>query len=318
MAEELSTFTLNAKRGLCNLFKEVFSPSPELGNTNDKLWVARNIDIDHTGGHGQRDGQTLRYAGTQHSLDPRGSGLYVEGSVLKKLASALTSGTTLLSLTSNNTMDYSTGAGMTFFTNRFDIGYYKDSVAQLFAFPATPTGMSGDGTYRYGYEIKYYEVMPAGQLIEHFNGHLYVAKGSEMYCSLPMGFQLFDTRNKKKRFKGYIKLMASVDDGMFVSDSTSIYWLSGGRPEDLTMRKVADYPAIQGAYIQGERSVAGDGIKEKIVYFLTTKGIGVGTSGGSFTNVTYRKYQLSGTPQYGSALLRESNGIPQFIAVGII
>jgi hypothetical protein len=80
------------------------------------------------------------------------------------------------------------------------------------------------------------------------------------------------------------------------------------------IRVVAAYPAIPGtlAYEQGE--YIGDGIAGRTAYWTSPRGHCVGTNGGSFKNLTESRFSMP-TGQRGCGIVRQTNGINQFLAI---
>jgi len=229
-------------------------------------------------------------------------------SVLKRITSILTtpySTINIATMSNNNPMVYANlpGRGIAC-SNNTDIGIVKNDAYT--AFPNTSE--------------QYKRKMPAGQLLTWYNGVLYVASGGDIYYSDPHAYGVIDTRNKKKRFKGYITLMVAVDDGLYISDSYDTFFYQGKDPHNMTAKLVADYPAIYGMYTTVERRLVGsrDPIQGNVVYWQSSKGVCMGTEGGNFVNLIIQKYKLSSIPKKGTAFFRNNNGIPQFISVGII
>jgi hypothetical protein len=301
------SYSLTAKDGIFNLKDKIFSSYGEDGSVTSSSHIGiikegENIDIDNDGFWSLRPGRTAKkYTGAPHSLDQQGSGLFVDASVLKRLNSDY-SATTIATMSNNDHMVYAKvpGRGIAC-SNGTDIGLYYNGAYT--AFPAITT--------------QYKRKVPGGQLLTWYNGTLYIARGSDILYSDPQAYGIMDTRNKKKRFKGYITLMEAVDDGLYISDSYDTFFYKGGQPHDMQTSLVADYPAIYGMSAKVERKLVESGEEGSVVYWLSTKGICIGKSGGKFANETIDKYEISDVPTSGTACFRNNNGIPQFIAPGI-
>ena len=296
----MKAYTFTATKGIYNLKDQIFN-TPSIPFIKEGV----NIKIDNDGFWLLREGRSAKkYTGATHSLDPKGSGLFVEASVLKRLKTDYTA-VTIATMSNNNPMVYASlpGRGIAC-SNGIDIGIVKNDAYVEFA----------DTTEQYKRK------MPGGQILTHYNGVLYVARGAEVYYSDPMNYGVMDTRNKRKRFKGYVTLMVAVDDGLYISDSYDTFFYGGATPHDMTSNHVADYPAVFGMSATVERRLVGsrDPIQNSIAYWQSAKGICMGTSGGNFINLTIQKYGLSSVPLKGTAYFRNNNGIPQFIAQGTI
>ena len=299
----MKVYTLNAAKGIYNLKDKVFS-TPSLSFLKQGM----NVKIDSDGFWTLREGRgAKKYTGAPHSADPQGSGLFVDASALKRITSTATTPyttITIATMSNNSPMVYAKlpGIGIAC-SNGTDIGVVKNN-----AYTAFPNATE-----------QYQRKMPAGHILTLFNGTLFVARGGEIYYSEPMNYGIMDTRNKKKRLKGHITLMVAVDDGMYISDSYDTFFYQGATPHTMTAKLVADYPAIAGINTTVERRLVGDGsLTGTVAYWQSTKGVCMGTAGGVFVNMTIEKHLLSGSPVKGTAFFRNNNGIPQFIAEGII
>ncbi len=122
-----------------------------------------------------------------------------------------------------------------------------------------------------------------------------------------------DSRKAFKQLPGFLTLMRSVRDGMFVSDGYKTYFMSGLDPEEFSLVKVADFPAIAGTDLKVDGSLVGaEGIAGDVILWLSPQGVCVGGNGGLFKNLTGGYYVPAGTEQ-GTAHLREASGSYQFI-----
>jgi hypothetical protein len=234
----------------------------------------------------------------------------VDNKELKTFSNDMDSATAITTLSSNSTMRYAEVADKIFCTNGVDIGYINKYTL------AYSTLTLPNKTYK--------RTMPAGQLIEWYNGRLYVAKGDKLYISDPLYPEAVDIRKGFLRFKGYITLLQSVDDGMYVADGTH-YFIDGEQPEKFKKTFIADYNAVIGTSVVVDPGFIGGYINElfgftprvgTMAMWLSEKGICLGLSRGQFYNITQEKY----TPEsvlYGTALFKVTKGLPQYIAVGV-
>ena len=277
-----------------------------------ELVEAVNVDLDITGMVSRRQGYTSLYSGTApHSLFSNGDlCLFVDASQLKTFSNSMDSATVVANLSSNATMRYVEVVNKIFCTNGVDIGYLnKDTMSySTFTVPSK--------TYK--------RTMPAGQLIEWYNGRLYVASGSKLYISDPLYPEAVDIRKGFLRFKGYITLLQAVDDGIYVADGTQSF-IDGAQPEKFENKFVADYNAIIGTSVLVDPGFVGgyvDGLfgftpkTGTMAMWLSEKGICIGLEKGQFYNLTQEKYTMDSV-LYGAALFKLTNGLPQYIAVGV-
>ena len=271
----MDTYTLTAKDGISNL-RDIIFRKPSV----NALQEAVDVDIAEDGTWSLRPGRgASKFTGTPHSIDPKNSGLFMNGATLRRITSIATTPYTTISiatLSNSNPVVYASlpGRGIAV-SNGYDIGIVKDDRYTAFSTP----------------EMQYKRKMPGGQILTLHSGTLYVAKGNEIYYSDPHAYGIIDTRNKKKRFKGYITMMVSVDDGLYIADGIDTFFYAGTSPHEMTVKLVADYPAIYGMSATVERRLVGDGsIQGAVAYWLSSKGVCMGTSGGNFVNLTIERY----------------------------
>lgn len=154
---------------------------------------------------------------------------------------------------------------------------------------------------------------PIGHMVAWYRGHMLIAQGSAIWYSAPYRYELFMLGKFFLPFEADINLLAPVEDGVFVgADKT--YFVSGLWDGVPAIRVVAAYPAIPGtlAYEQGE--YIGDGIAGRTAYWTSPRGHCVGTNGGSFKNLTESRFSMP-TGQRGCGIVRQTNGINQFLAI---
>jgi hypothetical protein len=300
----MKVYTFNASDGIINLKSLIFRTKRVVSALQSGL----NIKIRDDGQWCLREGRgAKKYTGATHSVDPKNSGLFMDGSTLRRVTSVLTTPYTtveIATMSNDEHMVYESipGRGIVV-SNGTDIGIVLNDVYTPFTDPSE----------------QYKRKMPGGQILAWHGNVLYVARGSYIYHSDPESPGIIDYRNEKEELEGYISLMVPVDDGMYISDSYDTLFYHGATPHDMVSKVVADYPAIYGMNVTVERQFTLDGTTQgTIAYWMSSKGVCMGTKGGEFVNRTIQKYSLSSIPQKGTAFFRNNNGIPQFIGVGII
>lgn len=112
--------------------------------------------------------------------------------------------------------------------------------------------------------------LPAGHIVRHYGGRLYVAAGSVLWYSDIYSPTLCDRSRSFVQFSAPITVMEPCDDGFYlVSDAT--YWLAGDI-EAATLKEVLPCTAVFGS--------AGHLSQEKKVFWMSSKGMAVGAAGG--------------------------------------
>jgi hypothetical protein len=258
-----------------------------------------NIDIDGEGMIHDRDGYAAAsYSGTGiHSLWGNGETcLFVEGSDLKILNLDYTA-TTVRASVGAPLMAYVDVARRIYYTNTLVIGYVKDRTGYTFAAPT----------------MTYKSPMPAGQLIEWYNGRLYVAKDNVLWASDPMYPSQTDSRKGFKQFQGRIGMMRAVrETGIYVGDSFKTYLLAGLDMNDFSLVDIADFPPIPGTDVEIDGSKLPEPIAGKVLLWLSKYGVCLAGKGRLFRTLTRDTYWPASTAQ-GAAVVRETNGIPQYL-----
>lgn len=96
---------------------------------------------------------------------------------------------------------------------------------------------------------KFYAPPPA-QRLEAFAGRMIVGSGGSVHYSELWEPGLWRDGANHLAFAGEISLLASVADGLWVSDSRFIYWLNGLDPNGWIPIQKAEYPAINGQVVK--------------------------------------------------------------------
>lgn len=279
----------NQFKGLNNRLRQEEIPA-------DVLSVARNVDLDDTGRLSRRDGfdDIATLTGNYHSLWSDGEiCLSIKNNSLYKINTDKTE-TVLRPNVGNSDMSYVSVNGKQYYTNGTVIGYIDNGVSYTFSDPA-----------------KQYKIAPPpGQLIEYFNGRLYIAKGPVLWHTDAMAFGRVDTRKGFKQFASDITMILPVDGGLFVSDQETTYFVAGPSPEKATIKTVQK-AGFNGVVIQGNKF--NKEIQGTVAFFATEESICMGLSDGTVVPLTLEHYKLPGIKK-GSFLIREENNRLQLIS----
>ena len=260
-----------------------------------------NIDIDNVGMiHRRRGYAPPDYpSGTVHSLWANGEAcLFVETPDLKILNPDF-SATLIRSGVGQAHMVYADAAGRAYYTNEMVIGYVENRSGYIFPEPTM--------TYRI--------IMPAGHLIEWFNGRLYVAKQNQLWASDPMYPGQAHQLEGFKSFAGRLTMLRGIKEtGLVISDGFSVYLLSGLDFKDFTINKLADFPAIQGTDVKIDGAKLGKGFPGEMILWLSPKGICAAGKSGFFQALTLDYYHPVSSGE-GTAILREAQGHYQYLVM---
>jgi len=154
---------------------------------------------------------------------------------------------------------------------------------------------------------------PAGQIVRAFNGRSLVASGSVLFYSEPLAYELFDLR-KNYPFAGDITLVEPMNDGVYLSTSDALFWLSGSIPEKWEFNDALSYGAILGTTDYCTADMISDGKGNgPVAVFTTTQGICVARDGGQITNITQDRFTIPSAAK-GAGMIRRHKGTVQYVA----
>lgn len=153
---------------------------------------------------------------------------------------------------------------------------------------------------------------PAGQIVAWHKGQMYVVDGNIVYPSQPYSLELFDVRDFLQ-YPDRITLFAPVEDGIWIGTEQEIGFIAGSGPEDFTYTKKAGYGAIFGTQAYHYQQTKNGEVR--YVLWTSDTGICSGYPGGSFSNLTEKRYRYT-KPNEGCALLRKpTTGPTQYLTV---
>lgn len=279
-----------------------------LGRKNNilDLAVAGDVDISDTGRISRRKGYTQQTEVASHSLFCEGGDcLFIAGTGLYQLHPDYTS-SLVTTVTSGLTMDYAQVNGQIYYCNGADKGIVRNGQYSAWE----------KGTY-YGPDThRTLSNPPIGTMVEYYRNRLYVVQKNVLWYSEPGAYGAFDLARGFFMYPTDIRLVVAVDDGIYLSDSTTHYFLKGNTPQEFEQITLANYPAITGTdstfngqlvfdRYEGARIIDGAG---KAALWLSNEGICYGGPGG-FLNVTQDK--IAGFPDglTGSGLVHKGKYI---------
>lgn len=164
---------------------------------------------------------------------------------------------------------------------------------------------------------------PAGHLVAHYRGHMFVAIDDTIFISSPYGYELFDLRSYLQ-LDGRVTLMAPFMDkernltsgdasGFFVGTDRSMGVISGTHPDEFQYVPKVDYGAVPGTLQQVDGSLVRDGGSgaRKLPMWLSTKGVCVGLPDLLINNLTRSRFSFDVGGQGAAVFLPDPN---RFIA----
>lgn len=154
-------------------------------------------------------------------------------------------------------------------------------------------------------ETEFVSKPPPGRIIKEFNGIIYIADETGIvWHTEPMQYDHFKLSENFLQFSDAVTIMESVLDGMWFAhgDMTDFYF--GASPADFSPKTILRYGAVFGT------SVVVD--KNKTVRWFSNRGAVVASVGGEIVN-NQEENVATDTADYGASILKEEDGIRQFI-----
>ena len=248
-----------------------------------------NVDSDNDKKLHRRRGTTLLDDESTHSMWSNADiTLCVQAGDLKEATLNFNTMTftynTLLSNVGDTEMIFQDVGDMVFFSNVAKFGYIRDHVAH--------------GIPEVDQEFK--KRMVAGHLMEYWDSRLWVFQEGLLLYSDATEPWVRDTRHNFVSFNGRGRMLRSVKDGLYVSDTKRCGFLQGGAgdPPKFNYTEVCDFPAIEGMAISIVHQTSGTaligGRTEKIVLWATQDGCYMGLPGGQVNRVTADHFWIDG------------------------
>jgi len=264
--------------------------NPETGIS--ELAACINIDISDDGRISRRTGYTATdRTESWHSLFSCGSyALGVTGNALAVIEADL-SRTNLRNVATGAKMSYvrtSDGeSDITFYANGYENGLIKNKTS--YSWPLiTPVGATTK---------KEFYPAPVGHLLEIYNSRMFISEDNILWYSEPNTYHAYRLGANYFGFSSRIKMLQAVDNGLWISDSESLFFLGGNIAPVLQempkQTKKADYCAVEGTFQKIPASRIGSGEMQGVaIIFMTTGGIVVGGPNGELMNLSERKLDI--------------------------
>lgn len=268
----------------------------------EELTSAVNVDIDRTGRISRRNGFASVLAKGSHSIFPCGNYcLFVSGTDLCVLNPDY-SWSAIRTVTQGARMDYYKLGSAVYYLNGHERGIVIDRVhtawnALAYVGPATTRTFSDP---------------PIGTLLDLYNGRMFITEEDVEWYSEPFAYAWFDLARNFVPLPGRLVMKRAVKSGIFISTEDEQFFLGGGTPDEMTITKIAEYPAIAGTVVRVNFSRIGDGSVAGIgLIWASTKGICLGSPNGEFRNVSQNKINFAGGA-VGAGLHRDGKYIVSF------
>jgi len=247
-----------------------------------QLSETNNVFVEESGRISRRTGYSRSSTGDYHSLFCRGGQAYcVKNDYLCKINPDLTA-TQIRQLTADAKVSYAYARkDRVYYANGHEIGYLVDGTNYTWESEENPI-LDSD---------KDFVEPPVGHIIRYKNGRMWIASGDSLWPSMRMFLGIY-WWGWSIPFQSKITMVAPVNDGIWVSDQQSIYWIQGLEPGEQAQKRIAPYPAIEGTAVEVENGRVG--IVEFIgpglsIMCLTQGGICILGQSGFFMNTTEMK-----------------------------
>lgn len=149
-----------------------------------------------------------------------------------------------------------------------------------------------------------YMAIPPGTIVRHHNGRMYVASGNLIWFTDPFTLGSVHRQRNFLQFTSPVSIMEPVNGGIWiVTDET--YFYAGGGPDDFTPVLQLNYGAAPGTAVRVTNS--------NDVMWYSDRGVVVATNDGQIKNLQEASVAVE-IGEVGAAVIREENGIRQFIA----
>lgn len=207
------------------------------------LAEAVNVDIDESGRITRCKGftPTERTEASHSIFEGGGVCLYVSGSCLYRLNSDYSRTELRNDLTLNAQMSYVTVADTIFYSNDYQTGKYENSTNVAWAAGAH-VGVDTD---------REFTAPRAGKHHCLYRGRIYYAIGSILYHTEPGAYSWVDEAEDFIPLEGAIRMVKSVNNGIFVGTERGTIFLQGEGPAEnflvvpVDNDKVLEYSAVQ-------------------------------------------------------------------------
>jgi hypothetical protein len=285
-------------------FKGIKNVGDETATLPPFLREAQNVDIDDALLLSRRDGHASFIAGNYHSMwstADKSLTLAVTGSNLVIVNPGATTAVIRTDLMAGLTMDYTEVNGQAWYSNGRDFGFVENRASGVLP---TITKIGGSR-------------MPAGDIIEYYEGLLYTVSGGRVRYSEYMDFGRTVLRKNKLNFPGLVTLFRAVNDGIYCAFGNETIFLSGRRPSEFIVKPVADYGAVPRTAEKFDASLVSTStpLQGPALYWMSDAGPCIGYSGGMMINQALTKYEAPEGNAGASVIHKNRKGFWQALTI---
>jgi hypothetical protein len=303
MAQELITL-FSGTSGLDNRIDPNVMIKDERGHL--PLSACSNTVVDDSGIPSRRSGFSTLYSGSYHSLTTVGNNVFVvedraSDAAIFKVGSdnslfGVRSGLTLCSR-----MCFLQSGDDVYYTNGHEKGIIRGGVSRAWF----------KGDYDDLDTTRVLSSPPTGNHLCIYNGRMLISEGSVAWFSDYGRYDLYEKSRSFFRYHTPIRMLCRVSDGVYVSSSEHIYFVSGEFPESITSKLVSNRPAIEWSDVSNLLDPVDTGLKDPSLcaLWVDTEGVCLGLPGGVIIQVNKDKIRYPGGLSVGAGLLNGRNYI---------
>lgn len=220
--------------GLNMIYDPVRLPRQKDGRSD--LQVAVNVSIDQSYRVNSRKGAIKIQDGSFHSLFCDGADCFViQGDALFQVAEDGSLRGIRDGLNESAKMSFCQVGPRTYYSNGFEFGFIEGGISYAWE----------KGTYRGPDTNRVFNGPFPGEHLSELAGRMFISDGKVLWWSELFDFGLYDQAKGFIQFYSNIRMIKSVDTGLFISTDYNIYFMAGVNPSEWKPRKLTNYPAIE-------------------------------------------------------------------------
>lgn len=267
-----------------------------------------NITIDQSGRIYRRTGYSLVIAGEYHSVFCDNGPCFVvqervNDAALMQVASDLSLSGVRSPLTKGLRMSFWQDGPTTYYSNGKENGIIVDGISAPWP----------DHTNHVGPETsRVFFPAPVGTHINVGHGRMWIFDGKILWFSEPYAYGKFDNARGYIPFHSIGRMVRCVDNGVWVSDSHSTYFMEGTNPAEMVPKVKAPYPMLEWS----DSTITVDAIEYgfnwspgQSLVVISTEGLCLMGPSGEFENLGKKKLLAPPGATKGATLIRGDNAI---------
>ena len=244
-----------------------------------------NMRVESSGRPSKRVGQTLIESGSFHSMYCDGGDCFVAkdrdaDTAIYQVGNDGTLAGIRSGLTIGQRIAFKQYGAKTYYANGMQYGIIEGGVSKTWE-PGEYHGPATDRSFS----------IPSGIThLEAHSGRMFVSIGNVLWWSELFRFDIFDQARSLIQFHTDIRMVKSVASGLYVSTEHNTYFLTGNKPSEFTMVKVASFPAVE--WSESIESVDGGDIgfdPGLCALWVSPEGAILGLPSGQILNLTKTK-----------------------------